>query len=83
MSSKSIEPNIPSTETNHLPRLDNPNEEIQLDFIGPITIDNRPFHILLSNWTDSVNGQWQAFARLPIFRTIHSVKWNTKNHMNR
>ena len=48
MSGKSIKPKIPSTEKNNLPRLDNPNEEIQLDFIGPITVDNRRFHILLS-----------------------------------
>ena len=47
MSSKNIRPNIPSTETNHLHRLGNPNEEIQLDFIGPITVDNCRFHILL------------------------------------
>ena len=48
MSGKNIEPNIPSTEKNNLPRLDNPNEEIQVDFIGPITVDNRRFHFLLS-----------------------------------
>ena len=48
MSGKNIKPNIPSTEKNNLPRLDNPDEEIQLDFIGPITVDNRRFHILLS-----------------------------------
>ena len=48
MSGKNIKPNIPSTEKNNLSRLDNPNEEIQLDFIGPITVDNRRFHILLS-----------------------------------
>ena len=48
MSGKNIKPNIPSTEKNNHSRLDNPNEEIQLDFIGPITVDNRRFHILLS-----------------------------------
>ena len=48
MSGKSIKSDIPSTEKNHLPRLENPNEEIQLDFIGPITVDNRRFYILLS-----------------------------------
>ena len=48
MSGRNIKPNIPSTEKNNLPRLDNPNEEVQLDFIGPITVDNRRFHILLS-----------------------------------
>ena len=41
MFGKSIKSDIPSTEKNHRPRLENPNEEIQLDFIGPITVDNR------------------------------------------
>ena len=48
MSGKNIKPNIPSTEINSLPPLDNPNEEIQLDFIGPMTENNRRFYILLS-----------------------------------
>ena len=45
---KSNKPNIPSTEKNQLPPLNKPNEEIQLDFIGPITEKNRRFYILLS-----------------------------------
>ena len=40
---KSIKPNI-----NQIPMLNKPNEEIQLDFIGPITENNRRFYILLS-----------------------------------
>ena len=48
MSGKSIKPNIPYTEKNNLPPVNNPNEEIQLDFIGPITENNRRFYILLS-----------------------------------
>ena len=48
MSGKNIKPNIPSTETNSLPPLNNPNEEIQMDFIGPITKNNRRFYILPS-----------------------------------
>ena len=48
MSGKSIKPNIPSTEKNNLPPVNSPNEEIQLDLIGPITDNNRRFHILLS-----------------------------------
>ena len=47
MSGKSIKPNIPSTEKN-LPPVNNPNEEIQLDFIGPITDNQSRFFILLS-----------------------------------
>ena len=48
MAGKSIKPNIPSTEKNQLPPLNKPNEEIQLDFIGPITKRNRIFYILIS-----------------------------------
>ena len=48
MSGKNIKPNILSTEINSDPPLDNPNEEIQLDFIGPMTENNRRFYILLS-----------------------------------
>ena len=48
MSGKNNEPNIPSTETNSLPPLNNPNEEIQLDFPGLITESNRQFYNLLS-----------------------------------
>ena len=48
MSGKNIKPNIPSIEKNSLPPLNNPNEEIQLDLIGPITERNRRFYILLS-----------------------------------
>ena len=48
MSGKNIKPNIPCTETNSLPPLNIPNEEIQMDFIGPITENNCRFYILLS-----------------------------------
>ena len=48
LSGKNLEPNIPETKQNRLPPLSAPNEEIQLDFIGPITEENRRFYILLS-----------------------------------
>ena len=48
LSGKNLKPNLPKTEQNHLPPLNAPNEEIQLDFIGPITEGNRRFYILLS-----------------------------------
>ena len=48
MVGKSIKPNIPSTEKKQLPPLSKSNDEIQLDFIGPITEKNRRFYILLS-----------------------------------
>ena len=48
MSGENIRPNIPITETNNHPRLDSPNEEIQLDFIGPITENNHRFYLTFS-----------------------------------
>ena len=47
MSGKSNKPNIHSTEKNLRPE-NSPNEEIQVDFIGPTTEDHRQFYILLS-----------------------------------
>ena len=52
---KSIKPNIPSTEKSNLPPVNSPNEEVQLDFIGPITDNHRRFYMILSidrysNW---------------------------------
>ena len=48
MSGNSVKPNLPQTEKSNLPPLSDPNEEIQLDYIGPITENNRRFYILLS-----------------------------------
>ena len=48
LSVKNLKPNIPKTEQNSLPPLSASNEEIELDFIGPITDQNRRFYILLS-----------------------------------
>ena len=48
ISGKNIKPNIPSTETNSLPPLKSPNEEILLGFVGPITEHNRRTYILMS-----------------------------------
>ena len=48
MSGKSTKPNTPSKEKNNLPPVNSPNEEIQLDSIGPITDNHRRFYILLS-----------------------------------
>ena len=48
LSGKNLKPDISKTEQNRLPPLSSPNEEIQLDFIGPITEENRRFYILLS-----------------------------------
>ena len=51
MSGKSIKPNLPQTEKSNQPPLGSRNEELQMDFIGPITENNRRFYILLSmNW---------------------------------
>ena len=48
---------------NQLPAVNKPNEEFQLDFIGPITEKNGRFQILFSFWTGIVNGQPQAFVK--------------------
>ena len=49
MSSKNIKPNLHNTEKNQLPALSKPNEEIQLDFIGPITEKSQKFFIFTLN----------------------------------
>ena len=48
MFGENIKPNFRNTVKISLPPLNNPNEEIQLDFIGPITERNRRLYILLS-----------------------------------
>ena len=48
MSGKSLKLQIPMTEINYLPPVEKPNEEIQLDFIGPIRFKHRRFYILIS-----------------------------------
>ena len=48
MSGKNIKPIIPKSEINQLPKFSKPNEEIQLNFIGPISDNHRRFYILLS-----------------------------------
>ena len=48
MTGKSIEPQVPMSEMNYLPPTDKPNEEIQLDFIGPIRFKQRRFFISIS-----------------------------------
>ena len=48
MAGKSIKPQIPMSEINYLPPADKPNQEIQLDFIGPIIFRQRRFYILIS-----------------------------------
>ena len=68
MSGKNIKPNIPSTEKNNLPRLDNPNEEIQFDFIGPIMVGSRQFQILLS---------MDGFSKWPAARCCTSTDGKT------
>ena len=48
MSGKSIKPQLPMTEINYLPPAEKPNQEIQLDFIGPIRFKHRRFYTLIS-----------------------------------
>ena len=56
-SGKSIKPQLPMTEINYLPPAEKPNQEIQLDFIGPIRFKHRRFYILIS--TDRYS-RWPA-----------------------
>ena len=54
MSGKNIKPNIPSTETNQLPPLSKPNEEI--DWIPSVQSTKRTIDfIFCSQWTGIVN----------------------------
>ena len=48
MAGKNIKPQLPMTEINYLPPAEKANQEIQLDFIGPIRFKHRRFYILLS-----------------------------------
>ena len=47
MAGKNIKPQLPMTENNYLPPVEKTNQEIQLDFIGPIRFKHRRFYILL------------------------------------
>ena len=48
MAGKNIKPQLPMTETNYLPPAEKTNQEIQLDFIGPMRFKHRRLYILLS-----------------------------------
>ena len=43
MTCKNIKPQLSMREVNHLPPIEKPNQEIQLDFIGPIKFKQRRF----------------------------------------
>ena len=60
MSGKNIKPNIPSTKTNSLPPLNNPNKEIQLDQSRNVTAGS----IFYCPWTGTANGQPRVFVNL-------------------
>ena len=47
MSGKSNKRQLPMTEINYLPPVEKRNQEIQLDFIGPIRFKHRGFYILI------------------------------------
>ena len=48
MAGKNIKPQLPMSEINYLPLAEKTNQEIQLNFIGPIRFEHRRFYILLS-----------------------------------
>ena len=91
MSSKSNKPNFPQTEKNCLPSVNNPNEEIQLNYIGPITGNNRRLNILLSidwfcTWPAAsycTSTDLQTTVKFLDFRTLHTPKRYTENNSNK
>ena len=48
ISGRSVKPQIMMTEINYLPPVENPTEEIQLDFVGPKRYKHRRFYIIIS-----------------------------------
>ena len=79
LSGKNFKPDIPNTETNNLPRLDEPNEEIQLDFIGPITENNRRFYVFLPGYDTGRNGKKSSHTTgKSAFELHNSRKPNTE-----
>ena len=88
MSGKSIKPQLPMTEINYLPPAEKPNQEIQLDFIGPIRFKHRRFYILIS--IDRYS-RWPAacICEAPnsktakkFLGTIHCTKRDTADNKN-
>ena len=63
MTGKTIEPQIPMSETNYLPPADKPNQQSQLDFIVTVRFKQRRFFILFSISTDIADGQRHVYAR--------------------
>ena len=74
MSGKDIKPNLHRTEKKQLPALSKPNEEIQLDFVGPITEKNQRFYILLQ-CTGIVIGRQQDFVRRQMVKLRLELKF--------
>ena len=83
MAGKSIKPNTPSTEKNQLPPLNKPNEEIQLDFIGPITERNRRFYILVSMDRFSKRPAASFCKSTDRQTAVRKFKRHTENNQNR
>ena len=47
MADKSLKPQIPMSEKSYLPLAEKPNQEIEMDFMGPKKFIQRPFFILI------------------------------------
>ena len=75
MSGKNIKPNLHNTEKKQIPALDKPNEEIQLDFIGPFTEKKTKGSLFYFQWTGLVNGRRQASVNRPMAKQRLSL-WN-------
>ena len=86
MAGKNIKPQLTMTEINYLPTIKKTNQEIQLDFIGPIRFKHRRYYILLS--LDRYS-RWHAacICEAPAEKTANTffgklsyIKWPTTNH---
>ena len=84
MAGKNNKPQLPLTEINYLPPVQKTNQEIELDFIGPIRFKHWRFYILLS--IDRYS-RWPAacFCEAPTGRTAKKFmeRYDTLNGLTR
>ena len=87
LSGKNIKLETPSTgKKNNLPSLQEPNEETQLDFVGPNTFKNRKVYIFLavdrfSKWPSASITKTSSDGKsvIEFMRQISMVHGNPKN----
>ena len=87
MACKNFKRQLPIAETNYSPTVEKINQEIQLDFIGPISFRHRRFYLLLSidrysRWPTACICEAATGRTAKFFGTICYNKWPTINHYN-